>query len=66
MCNDCARLHEELQKQSAIMYGMRKRITGLSNDLKYERREKDKLIKEKKKGQRQHYKNGKRGSKFNG
>jgi hypothetical protein len=66
MCNDCGRLHAELQKQSAEMYGLRKRITSLVGELKYERREKGKLIKEKKKGQKQHYKNGKRGTKFNG
>lgn len=49
MCQDCQRLHEELQKQSAIMYGLRKRISSLKGELRYERKAKALLIKEKKK-----------------
>ena len=49
MCQDCQRLHEELQKQSAIMYGLRKRISSLKGELRYERQSKAQLIKEKKK-----------------
>lgn len=61
MCADCERLHAELQKQAAIMYGLRKRISSLKGELKYERVEKAKLIKEKR--HRDHYRNGqKRGS----
>jgi hypothetical protein len=61
MCNDCVRLYDELQSQSAIMYGLRKRISSLKGELKYERQSKAKLIKEKKKID--HYRNGqKRGA----
>jgi hypothetical protein len=66
MCQDCERLHEELQRQAGEMFGLRRAITNLRAELKEERRAKQKLIKEKKKGQKPHYKNGKRGSKFNG
>jgi len=56
MCEDCARLHEELQKQSAVMFSLRKCITRLQGELRHERREKAKVLKEKK--EQQHYKNG--------
>lgn len=64
MCMDCPRLHEELQKQAGEMYGLRKRITNLQGELRYERKEKAKLIKEKKQGQKQHYKNGQKRGKY--
>lgn len=65
MCNDCVRLYEELQKQESISYGLRKRITSLMGELRWERKEKAKLVKEKK--ERQHYRNGqKRGRTRNG
>jgi hypothetical protein len=61
MCADCVRLYDKLQKQAAIMYGLRKRISSLKGELKYERISKAQLIKEKKK--KQHYHNGqKRGA----
>lgn len=56
MCQDCERLYEELQKQEAISYGLRKRISSLKGELKFERKEKAKLLKEKK--EQQHYRNG--------
>lgn len=56
MCTDCIRLYDELQKQEAISYGLRKRISSLKGELKYERQSKAQLIKEKKK--QQHYRNG--------
>jgi hypothetical protein len=56
MCNDCVRLYDELQKQAAVMYGLRKRISSLKGELKYERESKRKLLKEKK--EQNHYKNG--------
>ena len=56
MCNDCVRLWEELQKQEAISYGLRKRISSLKGELKYERQSKAKLLKEKKEAT--HYRNG--------
>jgi hypothetical protein len=64
MCVDCERLYLELQKQESISYGLRKRITSLKGELKYERVEKAKLLKEKRETrQRLHYRNGqKRGS----
>jgi hypothetical protein len=66
MCQDCVRLHDELQKQAAISYGLRKRITSLKGELRYERQERVKLIKEAKE-KKQHYRNGqKRGRTRNG
>jgi hypothetical protein len=65
MCNDCVRLYEELQKQESISYGLRKRITSLQGELRWERKEKAKLVKEKK--EKLHYRNGqKRGRTRNG
>jgi hypothetical protein len=62
MCNDCVRLHEELQKQAAISYGLRKRISALKGELKYERQSKAQLIKEKK--ERQHLRKGQKRSHY--
>jgi predicted RNase H-like nuclease (RuvC/YqgF family) len=62
--NDMQRLHDELQKQQAIAYSLRKRITALKGELRYERQKNgklEKLLKEHKK--KEHYRNGqKRGS----
>lgn len=60
MCNDCARLHEQLHEQAAMMFGLRKRITRLQGELRYERQEKSKLLKEKR--QKDHYRNGQKRS----
>jgi hypothetical protein len=67
MCQDCERLYEELKKQEAISYGLRKRISSLKGELRYERKEKAKLLKEKRElNQKQHYRNGqKRGHRGN-
>jgi hypothetical protein len=66
MCNDCVRLYEELQKQESISYGLRKRITSLKGELRYERQQKSVLIKEARE-KKQHYRNGqKRGRSMNG
>lgn len=62
MCQDCQRLHEELQKQSAITYSLRKRISSLKGELRYERQSKALLLKEKK--QKQHYQNGQKRGKY--
>ena len=59
MCSDCIALYDELQKQEAISYGLRKRITALKGDLRHERQEKGKLIKElKERRKKEHYRNG--------
>lgn len=62
--DDLQRLYEELQKQEAIAYGLKKRISALKGELKHERQEKDKLLKElREKRKKEHYRNGqKRGS----
>lgn len=66
ICQDCVRLYEELQKQETISYGLRKRITSLKGELRWERQEKARFIKEAR-GQKQHYRNGqKRGKTRNG
>jgi hypothetical protein len=56
MCQDCVRLYDELKKQAAVMYGLRKRISSLKGELKYERKSKAQLLKEKRESQ--HYRNG--------
>lgn len=66
MCNDCDVLHERLQKLSGELFQMKRANSNLRGELKYERREKEKLLKEKK-GKKQHYRNGqKRGRTRNG
>ena len=62
MCNDCVRLYNELQKQEAVSYSLRKKISSLRGELKYERREKARLLKEKKEST--HYRNGQKRGKF--
>jgi hypothetical protein len=65
MCQDCQRLHDELKKQQGIMYGLRKRISSLKGELRHERQEKAKLLKQTK--EKQHYRNGrKRGRTMHG
>lgn len=66
MCQDCIVLHEKLQQQNYQMWQMKRAIINLRGEVKYERREKDKLIRERKKNQKSHYKNGKRGTNYNG
>lgn len=62
MCNDCVRLYDDLQKQAAVMYGLRKRISSLKGELKYERQSKAKLLKEKK--EQHHYRNGQKRGRY--
>jgi hypothetical protein len=63
MCQDCERLYAELQKQESISYSLRKRITSLKGELRYERQEKGRLLKEvKEKRKRDHYRNGQKRS----
>lgn len=56
MCQDCVRLHAELHKQAEQMYGLRKDIASLQRELRNERLEKTKLIKEKKMTTKHQYK----------
>ena len=62
MCKDCIVLDERLRKLSFELWQVKKANTNLRGELNYERREKEKLIKEKKKGQKQHYRNGQKRS----
>ena len=63
MCKDCARLHEQLQEQSGIMFGLRRTISKLRGEVRYERREKEKILKEVKKNRKPPLRKGqKRGS----
>jgi hypothetical protein len=64
MCQDCVSLHEQLQKQSYEMYGLRQRIKHLRSDLKKERREKEKIIKSQQENEKLHYRNGRKRGKF--
>jgi len=58
MCEDCGRLHEQLQEQAGIMFALRRRITRLRSQLKDERREKEKILKEQNKNNKQHLRKG--------
>jgi hypothetical protein len=65
MCADCERLYAELQKQESISYSLKKRITSLRGELRYERQEKGKLLKELKENRRkEHYRNGRKRSSY--
>lgn len=59
-------LLEELAKANAKVYALTNALRNTRGELKQVRRDMNKLIKEKKKVQKPHYKNGKRGTKFNG
>ena len=61
MCQDCERLHEQLQKQAGEMFGLKKNINRLRSALKKERREKAQLVKEK---DPQHLRKGQKRSRF--
>jgi hypothetical protein len=64
MCRDCEKLHEQLQEQAGIMFGLRKTISNLRGEVRYERREKEKLIKEKKKNQKPPLRKGQKRGKY--
>lgn len=64
MCGDCIRLHDELQKQAGEMYGLRRRINNLRDDLKGERRKNAQLIKDKKKNEKPHLRKGQKRGRF--
>ena len=55
MCRDCEVLHERLQELSHELFQLKRANTKLKGDLRHERQEKAKLLKEKK--QTQHYRN---------
>ena len=61
MCEDCTRLHEQLQKQAGEMFGLKKNINRLRSSLKKERREKANMQKEK---DQQHLRKGRKRSRF--
>lgn len=57
--DDLERVYAELQKQEGISYSLRKRITSLQAELRFERRKNGKLQKELKEQKKQeHYRNG--------
>jgi phage shock protein A len=62
MCQDCTRLHEQLQQQSEEMFGLRRRIRNLTRDLKAERRKLEHL--RGKKSDKQHVRKGQKRSRF--
>jgi peptidoglycan hydrolase CwlO-like protein len=65
VCQDCAVLHDRLKELADEMYQVKKRCTRLQGELRHERQERAKLLKERK--ERQHYRNGqKRGRTRNG
>lgn len=67
MCNDCEVLHERLTLQADDLYRLKKTVSNLKGELRYERQARAKLIKEIKAGKKQHYRNGqKRGRTRNG
>jgi hypothetical protein len=61
MCQDCVRLHEQLQQQSEEMFVFQRRIRNLQRQLKGERR---KLEHMRKKKEENHYRSGQKRSRF--
>ncbi|UYX56247.1 hypothetical protein M3Y14_33925 (plasmid) [Bacillus thuringiensis] len=64
MCNQCEVLKAENLSLEEVNKKLKRNVTHLRNELHNERKAKQKLIDKNKK--KQHYKNGKRGSRFNG
>lgn len=64
MCNQCEVLKAEKLSLEEVNKKLKRNVTHLRNELHNERKAKQKLIDKNKK--KQHYKNGKRGSRFNG
>ncbi|MDR5047770.1 hypothetical protein P4I85_14195 [Bacillus cereus] len=64
MCNQCEVLKAEISSLEEVNKKLKRNVTHLRNELHSERKAKQKLINKNKK--KQHYKNGKRGSRFNG
>lgn len=64
MCNRCEVLKAENISLEEVNKKLKRNVTHLRNELYSERKAKQKLINQNKK--KQHYKNGKRGSRFNG
>jgi uncharacterized coiled-coil DUF342 family protein len=62
MCNDCTRLHEQLQQQSEEMFGLRRRIRNIQRELKGERRKLENL--RGKKSDKQPLRKGQKRSRF--
>lgn len=61
MCQDCAVLYEKMKSQENEMYQLKNALRNKNAELRFERRQKEKILKEKKKVN--HYKNGqKRGA----
>lgn len=64
MCNQCEILQAENSSLREINKKIKKNVVHLRNELRKERKDKHKLINKNKK--KQYYKNGERGSRFNG
>lgn len=64
MCRDCERLHEQLQEQSGEMFGLKRRIARLRSELKKERLEKAKILKEKTKNKKPELRKGQKRSHY--
>lgn len=66
VCQDCRRLHEQLQVEAEEKFHLKRRITRLQGELKHERHLNRKLRIERQK-ESQHFRKGrKRGRTFNG
>lgn len=62
MCNDCMVLHERMKGLEHELHQVKRALSNARAETKYERREKEKLIKEKKKTI--HYRNGQKRSSY--
>lgn len=56
MCEDCGVLHERLKEMSYELFQVKRACSNLQKDLRKERREKGKLVKDRK--EQHHYRNG--------
>jgi hypothetical protein len=67
MCQDCVRLHAKLQELNGELFHVKRSLTKSRQETKRANRDKQKILKKYNHiKDKQHYKNGKRGTRFNG
>lgn len=67
VCKDCVTLHRRLKELSNELFQVKRANSRLKGEVRHERQEKEKLLKDRREDRRQHYRNGqKRGRTRNG
>jgi predicted RNase H-like nuclease (RuvC/YqgF family) len=64
--NTIAQLQNKLEELNTELFHVKRANSKLKNEVRSLRREKEKKLREERKGQKQHFRNNKRGSKFQG